>query len=203
MARGNKYETDPKLLDVLLETHRPLSVSELGRISGLGRDKARSFTDRIILGKAGVPPPPGVRIVDILMSRVNSNHHFRFVGIKDESYWKDWLNQVTKEGYRIARDHFDIFPNYELDPALLDTIRKNVSAIKEAAGRNNRSPERFLDEMLAYVLHPNFEKGRSLLNIIAAAAQSNEDQTEKLVALRFLSRSGFIRSQSNPKKEDS
>lgn len=203
MPRGNKYETDPKMLDVLLESHRPLTISELGRISGLGRDKARSFADRIILGKAGVPPPPGVKIVDILMSRINSNHNYRFIGIKDEDYWEDWLAQVTREGYRISRDHFEIFPDYEIDPALLDALRKYLSAIKEAAKRNNRPPELFLEEMFAYVLHPNFEKGRTLLNIIAAAAQSNEDQAEKLVALKFLSRSGFIKGATSSKQEGS
>ncbi len=201
MPRGNKYETDPKLLDTLLEAHRPLTVSELGRISGLGRDKARSFADRIILGKAGVPPPPGVKIVDILMSRINSNHNFRFIGIKDEEYWDDWLTQVTREGYRISRDHFEIFPDYEIDPALLDVLRKYLEALKEAAQRNNRSSDFFLEEMLAYVLHPNFEKGRTLLSIIGAAAQSDKDPTEKIVALKFLSRSGFIKSSSDAGKE--
>ncbi|MHA1214989.1 MAG: hypothetical protein ACTSR2_14455 [Candidatus Hodarchaeales archaeon] len=201
MPRGDKYKTDPIMLDILLNAHRPLSISELGKLSDLGRDKARSFADRIILGKAGVPTPPGVKVVDIIMSRLNSTHHYRFIGLKGENYWNNWLKTAMKNGYRIARDHFELFPEYQIDPDILDVLRRYLPKLNAASKNANRSPSLFLDEMLSYVLHPNFEKGRKLLTIIASAAQSPDNTPERAVAISFLSQAGFLKSQTDASME--
>ncbi|MHA1972061.1 MAG: hypothetical protein ACTSW1_03640 [Candidatus Hodarchaeales archaeon] len=201
MPRGDKYKTDPIMLDILLNAHRPLSISELGKLSDLGRDKARSFADRIILGKAGVPTPPGVKVVDIIMSRLNSTHHYRFIGIKEADYWKDWLKTTIENGYRIARDHFELFPEYQIDPEVMDVLRKYLPKLNAASKNADRSLSVFLEEMLSYVLHPNFEKGRKLLTIIASAAQTPDNTPERAVAISFLSQAGFFKSQNDVSME--
>jgi len=189
------------MLEILLSAHKPLSISELGKLSNLGRNRARGFADRIILGKAGVPTPPGVKVIDILMSRLNSTHHYRFIGIQSENYWEIWLESAYKEGYRISRDHFGIFPNYEIDPEILMTFRQNLPRISIEAKSRNLTSSQFMKEMFDYILHPNFEKGRSLLNIIASAAQNPDNLEERKIAISFLSRAGFFEKKSGSIKE--
>lgn len=205
IPRGNKFTTDPKLLDVLVKEQRPLSIKELGDISGMGRDTARGFVDRMILGTGGVKFPG--RIVDIVLTHPSSSRHIRYVGIKDASFWNDWLNGVTQQGFQIARDAHNLFPHHttELDQSILNILRKHLPLIEKTSEKYQMTPSKFLDDMFKHVLGPNFEKRANLYYLLASTSQSTrpEDIPLQRAAQTFLSRVGFsLPSQDKKSKED-